>query len=167
MARRLEQLGATALAMPCNTAHHYVQAIKQATTIPFLNMVDLSVAQAAQSLIPGGRIGFLASPAVRKAKVFTPALDRAGVTELWPEDMDRLLETIRLIKAQGPAPEALQALTQVGHELDQAGADMLFIACSEFSLLAQDLQTPLPVVDTLDVLARAIFKHTQTQEVSP
>lgn len=47
MARRLEIAGAEALAMPCNTAHHYLPRIREAVTIPLLDMVDLSVAEAA------------------------------------------------------------------------------------------------------------------------
>ena len=47
MAKRLEAAGAEALAMPCNTAHHYAPAIRAAATVPFLDMVALSAAQAA------------------------------------------------------------------------------------------------------------------------
>ncbi len=43
MARRLQAAGAEALAMPCNTAHHYAPAIRQATAIPLIDMVALSV----------------------------------------------------------------------------------------------------------------------------
>lgn len=165
MAKRLEQAGATALAMPCNTAHHYASAITRATRIPFLSMVDLSVAHAARSLSVGDSIGFLASPAVRNAGVFDAALARAGLNALWPANTDPLLSTIRLIKALGPTPAAVSALSDMADELSRTGAAMLFVACSEFSLVAADLPTSLPVIDTVDVLARAICQHTQAKEV--
>ena len=77
MARRLEAAGATALAMPCNTAHHYAAAIAAAVSIPLLNMVDLSVAQAAQTAGRRAR-RWACSPRPRcsKAGVFDAALDR-------------------------------------------------------------------------------------------
>ncbi|HCE72467.1 MAG TPA: aspartate racemase, partial [Ruegeria sp.] len=53
MARGLEQAGATALGMPCNTAHHYAPAIEAAVSIPLLNMVSLSVARARALVAPG------------------------------------------------------------------------------------------------------------------
>jgi len=165
MARRLERAGASALALPCNTAHHYAPTVTGASALPFLNMVDLSIAQAARSLAPGGVVGFLASPAVETAGVFDPALSRAGLRALWPRDTARLLSTIRQIKAQGPTPSALQALQVMADELAGEGADMLCIACSEFSLLARDIATPLPVLDTIDVLAQAIHHHTRPEEV--
>ncbi len=65
MARRLVAGGAEALAMPCNTAHHYAPAIRSAVTVPFIDMVDLSVTKAAKLAGPDGQVGILASPAVR------------------------------------------------------------------------------------------------------
>ena len=53
MARRLVAAGAEALAMPCNTAHHYVPAIRNAVTIPLIDMVALSVAHAVRLAGPG------------------------------------------------------------------------------------------------------------------
>ena len=161
MARRLEGAGATALAMPCNTAHHYAPQIAAAVQIPFLNMIDLSVAEAARQLGAGAAIGFLASPAVRKAGVFDAALDKAGLTALWPRDTDALLRAIRAIKAGGDIGEAQRILASAGEEMAANGASMIFIACSEFSILAPKLSFAVPALDTIDVLAGAIRDHTQ------
>ncbi|MFZ7093998.1 aspartate/glutamate racemase family protein [Primorskyibacter sp. 2E233] len=164
MAQRLEAAGATALAMPCNTAHYYAPQIEAAVSIQFLNTVDLSVASAAESLGKGAAIGMLASPAVRLAGVFDAALARAGLNALWPADADRMLAAIRLIKARGATPEAQEVLSHAAAELAKDGASMLFIACSEFSLLAPSLSTPVPVIDTIDVLADAIHHHSQMKQ---
>jgi len=161
MAQRLEAAGATALALPCNTAHHYAPQIVAAVTIPLLNMVDLSVAHAAQSAPEGANIGMLASPAVQRTGVFDPVLGRAGMTALWPDDTTLMLDAIRSIKARGATPEALHILQDAANELAAKGAASLFVACSEFSLLAPDLRAAVPVVDTVDVLTRAIRDHTQ------
>lgn len=156
MARRLEGAGATALAMPCNTAHHYAPQIEAAVSIPLLNMVDLSVARAAR----GAAIGILASPAVKIAGVFDPALEKAGLAAIWPDDMDRMLGAIRDIKANGPTPNAHRILSDAASELARKGAAQIFIACSEFSLLAPTLSATVPMLDTIDILAGAIHAHT-------
>ena len=160
MARRLEAAGATALGMPCNTAHHYATQIAAAVSIPFLNMVELSVARAAGGSVQNGRVGFLASPAVRKARVFDAALARAGLTAIWPEDDDRMLGAIRLIKSAGPVGDAQDILAGAARELVTKGAALIFVACSEFSLLAGSLSVPVPVIDTVDVLVDAIRAHS-------
>jgi aspartate racemase len=78
MARGLEAQGAEALAMPCNTAHHYANQIRGAVTIPFIDMVGLSRAKIVSQTPPGARIGMLASPAVRIVGIFDKALEGSG-----------------------------------------------------------------------------------------
>lgn len=163
MALRLTAAGATALAMPCNTAHHYAPVVQTASAVPLLNMVALSVEQAARQLPQGGRVGILASPAVKITGVFDAPLQQAGLSPLWPENTDQMLDAIKLIKRQGPVPQAETVLIQAGAELVAAGADLLFVACSEFSLLSDRLSVTgsgsVPVIDTVDVLAAAIHHH--------
>lgn len=159
MATRLEKAGATALAMPCNTAHHYAKYIKSAVSIPFLNMVEQAVSQAASTLKPGGRVGILASPAVRMADVFGPFLAQKGLSELWPLNGEEMLDAIRSIKANGPTADAQLILSRAADELAGQGADIVFVACSEFSLLSQNITTSVPLIDTVDVLAGAIRAH--------
>ena len=68
MARDLAAAGAQALAMPCNTAHHYAPVVDAATDLPFINMISLTASALAAS--GAQRIGMLASPATRKVGVF-------------------------------------------------------------------------------------------------
>jgi len=163
MAERLREAGAEVLAMPCNTAHHYAPQIAAAVSVPLLNMVDLSVVHAVRCAPDAANIGMLASPAVQRAGVFDAAFRGANLSALWPKDADRMLHAIRSIKAHGPTSEARQTLQDAAHELVGNGADLLFVACSEFSLLAPDLHAAVPVIDTVDVLARAIRDHTQME----
>ncbi len=156
MARRLVAAGAEALAMPCNTAHHYAADIRAAVTVPFIDMVDLSTRHAARLVGPGGRVGILASPAVRRIGLFDAPLARSGVQPLYPADEDALLLAIRRIKAAGPGPEAASALRSASDALLQRGAKVQMIACTEFSLLADAVADGVTAFDTLDVLVAAI-----------
>lgn len=156
MAQRLVAAGAEALAMPCNTAHHYAPAIRAAVRVPFIDMVDLSVRRAAGLAGINGTVGILASPAVRKIGLFDAALARFGVQALYPKDEAALLGAIRQIKVTGPVPDARAVLRSASDALLQRGASVQMIACTEFSLL-QDATTPgATAFDTLDVLVSAI-----------
>ena len=156
MARRLVGAGAEALAMPCNTAHHYASAIRAAVKVPFLDMVDLSVRRAAELAGVDGRVGILASPAVRRIGLFDASLARFGVQALYPEDEGTMLATIRRIKTAGPEPETASALRAASNGLLQRGAQVQMIACTEFSLLADATADGATAFDTLDVLVAAI-----------
>lgn len=156
MARRLVAGGAQALAMPCNTAHHYAGAIRAAVAVPLLDMVALSVAHAADLVGPGGVIGILCSPAVRKVGLFDAPLAAVGITALYPNDDAAMLAAIRQIKADGPQPAARADLRAASHELAARGAAVQMIACTEFSLIADAVTQGITAFDTLDLLVQAI-----------
>ncbi|MFY9244726.1 MAG: amino acid racemase, partial [Roseicyclus sp.] len=95
MAKRLEGAGAMALAMPCNTAHHYASDIRAAVNIPFLDMVAASARAALAVAGLGGKVGLLASPAVAKVGLFDGALAALGLEVVHPDDGAALLDAIR------------------------------------------------------------------------
>lgn len=156
MARRLVAGGAEALAMPCNTAHHYAGAIRAAVSVPFLDMVDLSVAQAATLAKPGDSIGILASPAVRKIGLFDSRLAAVGLKALYAADEGAMLAAIRQIKAEGPTPAARAILRAASQDLAARGAKVQVIACTEFSLIPDAVSQGTTTFDTLDLLVQAI-----------
>lgn len=162
MARRLVAGGAQALAMPCNTAHHYVPMVRAATDVPFLDMVQASVDHAAGLLPEGGRVGILASPAVRKVGLFDGPLAARGLSAVYATGDADLLAAIRQIKAQGPRPEARAALMQASAELLARGAGVQMIACTEFSLIPDAVAPRVSAFDTLDRLVGEIVVFSKS-----
>lgn len=101
-------------------------------------------------LSEAGRIGPIARP--------------AGLLAVWLEDADRMLTAIKMIKAHGATPDALEILSNAANELTRNGANLLFVACLELSLMTHGVNSDVPVIDTVDVLATAIRNHTTTEE---
>lgn len=159
MARSLEAAGAAALAMPCNTAHTFSDDITRAVEIPLLNMPELAVNALSKRCLTGGHIGILASPATQKVNLFGPFFTKHNMQQLFPENQNELLNAIRTIKSDGATPEAITTLKRNGEELVARGAEALLIACSEFSLISQDLKASVPIIDTLDVLVSEIVSQ--------
>lgn len=150
MARGLAAAGAMALAMPCNTAHAYADAIRAATPLPFLDMCEAATAR----LPKGARVGLLASPAVRLARVFLPSFRRRDIEAVTLPDDATLLALIRRIKTGDTGAEAQVALRAHADALLE-NCDHLLVACTEFSLIAPAL-AGLPFTDSLDALVAEI-----------
>ena len=155
MALRLAAAGADALAMPCNTAHHYAGAIRAATPLPFIDMVALSSALAHEAASGGAPIGILGSPALRRADVFDPVLAGLGREAVYPADEDALLAAIRDVKAERDPAAARGTLARAARALADRSAGAVLVACTEFSLHADAATGPAPLIDTLDVLVEA------------
>jgi len=143
MAAELQAAGAEALAMPCNTAHAYKDVLAE-IGLPFLDMIELSAARLS------GRVGMLASPAVRRAGVFDAAFAARGITAVW-RDEEALLELIRAVKAgRGEA----RMLARIARAM-MRDCDQLLVACTELSLFTGSL-SGLAWVDSLDCLVDGI-----------
>jgi aspartate racemase len=162
MARRLEAAGAQALAMPCNTAHHYADDVRTAVAIPFLDMVAASARLAREVAGEGASVGLLASPAVAKVGLFDRALAAQGLQVIHPEDGAAMLVAIRSIKARGPDAASRAVLRAASAALLAKGASLQLIACTEFSLIAEALAPDVRGIDTLDVLVAEIVGFSRT-----
>jgi aspartate racemase len=156
MAERLQTAGATAIAMPCNTAHHYAPAIRAAIQVPFLDMVATSVSHAARLTQAATQIGILGSPALRRIGLFDTALAARGLTPCYPTDEGAMLNAIRAIKAQGATGATRATLLAASTALYDRGAAVQMIACTELSLIADAVDPRATVFDTLDVLVSEI-----------
>lgn len=163
MARRLQAAGADALAMPCNTAHHYAADIRAAVDIPLLDMVAAASCAARAALMRGGPVGLLASPAVARIGLFDAALAAEGVGAIQSENGDALLAAIRSIKAVGPNDAARAALLAASGALLAKGAVVQLIACTEFSLIPEAVAPGVCAIDTLDVLVAEIVSFARAR----
>jgi aspartate racemase len=156
VARNLQGAGADALAIPCNTAHHYAEQVQAAVTIPLLHMVKLAVARIAAAN-PQARVGLLASTAVHRVGVYERALAERGLEVILPHRQDDLMALIRGVKRGETGAEPSRRLAEIGAELGEH-CEIALIACSELSLISAHLATRVRVLDSLDVLADAIVE---------
>ncbi|MRU16274.1 amino acid racemase [Roseovarius sp. A21] len=160
MAQDLEKAGVSALAMPCNTAHHYAPVVQAASPLPFLNMLDLTADHLARA---GAKtVGMLASPATRLTGVFDAPFAERGLTPLTLPDDGALLEVIRAVKAGQYASQTGPELKRIALQLRDHGADHLLVACTELSLLTNNLPDDMPWTDSLDCLVSGIVKFARS-----
>ncbi|MDL1860310.1 aspartate/glutamate racemase family protein, partial [Betaproteobacteria bacterium PRO7] len=67
---RLLAAGATALAMPCNTAHYWYDELAIDCPVPFLHIVDAVCDELAAAVPPGARLGIIATRATLAGGVY-------------------------------------------------------------------------------------------------
>jgi aspartate racemase len=156
---RLIRAGATALAMPCNTAHYWYADLLEGCSVPFLSIVDASVGELAKVAGAGSPIGIIATRATLAAKIFDSTLLRSGYAVVLPDEamMNTLISSgIECVKAGDPV--------RAGHLIEQAvqglldrGAAAVILACTETPLALDAINSPLRAqcVDSTAALARS------------
>ncbi len=161
MATRLEKAGAKALAMPCNTAHHFSAAITEAVGVPFIDMVDVAAKAAFNVMGKGGKVGVLGSTTLQKMQLFDEPLAELDCDVIYPKDQQILLETIKTIKSHGVTRSARSILQRASHDLLWQGASVQIMACTEFSLVKNALDVGVTGVDPMNELVREIVRHSK------
>lgn len=155
MAQRLEQAGADFLVIPCNTAHYYHHYAQDAVDVPVWHLIRLAL-QHIREHYPVKRVGLLASSAVQKIALFEPFFAEAGLELVYPsQEMQAVvMQVIRAVKAGAMTAELLAEYNRCVAEM--AGVEVYLLGCSELSVLLDQHQQVLPVVDALQVLAEGI-----------
>jgi aspartate racemase len=154
----LRRAGCGAIAIPCNTAHRWYNAMREASGVPILHIVDAAAAELRRSGSGTGRIGVMATQAALGLRLYQDRLGALGWDCIVPsqDEMDRLVTpAIRLVKLNRMA-DAYAPLAAVASSLAQRGAGSIVLGCTEIPLGIQVGPPPeLPIVDTIDALARA------------
>ncbi len=157
----LEAAGCGAIAIPCNTAHGWFDAMQSATRLPILHIVDAAAEELARLGVPGGPIGVMGTAGTLAMNLYQQRLQGRGYTCLVPEpaEMQALVTpAIAEVKANR-VTAAYEPLAEAARILHHRGARAVVLGCTEIPLgIAAGPALPFPVCDTIDALARAAIR---------
>lgn len=154
-AHEIERGGAQCLAIPCNTAHAWHDAIARAVSIPILHIADAALLAVSRLGAPDA-VGLLATTGTLRSGIYQL---RGGPDVGWISSSDDeqehwVMPGIRAIKANR-LDEAAGLLRKAAQALVARGAKSIVMGCTEIpiALARQDLGVPL--VDSTLALAQA------------
>lgn len=157
MARGLEQAGADFLVMVCNTAHAYAADIQEAVSIPFINIVDVTVAALADRDVK--YVGVMAAEGCLRAGLYQDALIAAGFEPvLWStSEVDEFMSLVYRIKAGERDEDIAASFSKLAASLVFGGAEILLAGCTEIPLFLSADKAPVEMLFSTDLLvARTI-----------
>ncbi len=159
--RALEAAGATVVAIPCNTAHGWYEAMQAACPLPILHIVDAAAEDLRRQGVTEGPIGLLATEGTLAMRLYQDRFEDAGWPVLAPDAATMaatVTPAIAAVKA-GQLAAAGLPLRAAAAALVARGARAIVLGCTEIPLGLPEgaLRDSLgvPVVDTIDALARA------------
>ena len=164
---RLLAAGATALVMPCNTAHHWYRELSAGCPVPFLSIVEASCDAALGVTPSGGTVGIAATRATLAARLFDAPLAYRGLkTDLPGEDelQQWLLPAIAAVKA-GQIAAGSALLDQLLASFAARGTRHVLLACTELpiALAASDRPRTSACIDSTLALARLTVSYWRSR----
>ncbi|WP_437182378.1 aspartate/glutamate racemase family protein [Pseudomonas vanderleydeniana] len=138
--KRLEQEGAHAIAIPCNTAHAFVERIQPYLKTPIINMLSETVRHIAEQQGAGKTIGLLATSGTVQSRVYHDVAERLGLRLIVPAPDKQALVMAAIygehgVKAGHTEGLCREQLLDAANHLCQAGASVLILGCTELPLI--------------------------------
>lgn len=168
--RKLEDGGANLIAIPCNTAHAFVEQIQPALKVPIVNMLTCTADYLRESFPALREVGVLATTGTLASRVYQRSLEARGFVQIVPaaSAQARLMNAVygpRGAKAGFTSGECVDDVAAAVDDLVAQGIQVIVLACTELPLLLRDAVLACPggrvvrLVDPTEVLARACVAH--------
>jgi aspartate racemase len=159
-AMALKQAGADFLICPDNTIHEAMRYVLERSPLPWLHIAE-EVGKEAQRM--GFRtLGITGTKFLVSGPVYPEALDKLGIACVRPtsDQQERVNDIIfdELVRGE-QVLESLFYFQQVIEKLKTQECDAVVLGCTELPLLVGDDETPLPMLDSTRILARAALNH--------
>jgi aspartate racemase len=149
----LEAGGADFIAIPCNTAHAYLGAMREAVGIPVLDMIAAAVGAVQRDVPDARQVGILATTGTLTTGLYDGLLSEAGCEPLHPEEADQacVMEAIHSIKGGNVGPD--ERLSRAALAMIDRGAAAIIMGCTEIPLGLDTKSCPVKVIDATQALA--------------
>ena len=134
----LEQYGAEIIAMPCNTAHYFMDQFICHSETRILSIITAVLSECARKEI-SSLFGILATEGTIQAKIYQDALSRHGMRCIIPQtaEQDIINHMIFNVVKKGEPSDRLLPLAQVLDSMSSRGVTHFVLGCTELSMLCE------------------------------
>jgi aspartate racemase len=159
-ARKLADIGADFLICPDNTIHQALPHLASRSPLPWLHIAEV----VADEIVARGfgRVGLTGTRWLVDSNVYPEKLSARGIAYLRPSPAERD-EVNRIIMEELVCgvfrPEATAYVQGVIARMKAEGCDSVVLGCTELPLIVTDANSPLPVLDSTRLLARAALRR--------
>jgi aspartate racemase len=160
-ARKLQLCGAQLLISPDNTIHRSYARVAKESPLPWLHIAEEVAASAREH---GFRqLAITGTKYTMEGPVYPEVLSRCGIEYRVPSPLDRgRIDQIIFDELTNGVfrSESLGVLCGVISRMKAEGCDAVVLGCTELPLLVGNESSPLPVLDSTRLLARAALRKS-------
>ena len=164
-AARVVQAGAQLLICPDNTVHQGLDLVRERSPAPWIHIAEEVSNEARRRGFK--RLAILGTRFLMEGRVYQSKLAPACIGYRVPntEQRTRINQIIydELVYARF-IPESRAYFQNVIRELGDNGCDAVALACTEIPLLISPADSPLPILDSTRILARAALSEATAAE---
>ncbi len=156
-ARALEAAGAEAIAIACNTAHHWAAELAAGLRVPLLHIADAAIAALERRTPRPGTVGLMGTRGTLASGFYARRLERRGFAWIAPgEAGQREVDAAIAAVKSADRSAAARHFRAAAEGLRGHGAGTFLLACTELPLAAPGSGFEADCLDANLALAEAI-----------
>ncbi len=154
-AQSLATMGCTAMAIACNTAHHFAHQLE--LPIPLVDMIQEAVS--AMKAKGYTRIGVMATDGTIQAGIYQKECERQGLEMIAPSaDAQKLVMSLIYDDIKSGGTGNPETFAKIDADFRAKQCDGVILACTELSVYIEYHEVPDYYVDAMDALSVACIK---------
>lgn len=151
---KLDNCGIDYMAIPCNTAHKYINTINEAVSAPVLNMIELTI----NSIPNNSIVTVMGTETTMNTQLYQEGIVSRGSTYFFKEEWQSIVNSIISLVKDNKISEAKRLYEKLMRDVIESNVGVVIIACTDISLLIND-SNPITYIDSSQVLAQEIIKR--------
>lgn len=161
--KALEKLGVDVACIPCITAHYFIDDVQKELSYPILNALEELNKYIKTNFPDVKNIGVLATTGTVKSGLYNKYF--ADFNIIYPSDETQnqcVMEAIygkEGIKNGDLSDKPLNLLKNASEELIEKGAEIIISGCTEVILVLKPHHIIKPLIDPMDILAKAVVNY--------
>ena len=165
----LARSGVDCIAIPCNTAHLWFDALQAEVAVPVMHIVESVVEDLRRQGIHGGKIGIMGTAATLELGLYQRYLIQAGYEPLVPsqtEILDCCIPAINAVKGNRIDAAFFPASLGIA-ALERRGAQAVVLGCTELPLAVphhRRAEFGPALTDSIDALAFSVLERFNASE---
>ena len=150
--QKLASMGAENIAIPCMTAHYFLEILSCSLAVPIIHGIREIVHYMKMEGIRAA--GLLATEGTIAGQMFQKECKQCGMECLVPaHDSQKAISGMIYQSIKANRPVEFDRFREVSRQLRLQGAEILVLGCTELSLLKRDYDLGEGYLDSLEVLA--------------
>ncbi len=152
-AQKLVNYGAGVLALTCNTAHYFYEALQESIPVPLLNIAALAVGEIASRGIK--KVGLLATTGTVNFGIYQQACIEQDIECIVPDEKgQKKVMSVIYDQVKCGKPVDMDMFNSVAYSLVARGAEIIILGCTELSVIKRTEKLTRGFIDPLEILAK-------------
>ncbi len=155
-ATTLESMGADFIVIPCNTAHHFYNAIQDSVSIPIINMIEETAKYIVNMNLETTNVGLISTTGTIVSGVYDNMFKKYNLGIVKPDTKGQqvIMDLIYGIK-EGRTDFNLDSVYEVLRNLNYSGCNHVILGCTELPIAFQNLNIHGNFIDPTKILAQS------------